>query len=155
MSEVAVTETFEIAPSIADQDALLRAQIANLNNPGQSVASSFPITDGNMLRVFELIGSAEPLEEHCEEPFELTHYVAQIVSFTDDQGFLQRGIRLVLVTKDLKGYATMSDVVRADLETLVGLIGEPQSWKAPVLVQAVKEKSNKKREFMTLRCVIK
>ena len=156
MSEIAtVTEYVPAPPTALEKEDALRAQIYALKNPGTTVASSFPITEGNMLRVFELIGSAEPLEEHTDEPFELTHYVAQIVDFTTDAGEMEKGIRIVLVTKDLKGFSTMSDVVRSDLQTLVGLVGEPADWPGPIWVKAVKEKSNKKREFLTLRAVIK
>lgn len=153
---VAVVEEYVPAPMTAmEKEDALRAQIYALKNPGTTVASSFPITDSNSLKVFELIGSAEPLEEHVDEPFELAHYVAQIVDFTTDNGELEKGIRIVLVTKDLKGYSTMSDVVRSDLQTLIGLRGEPNEWQSPVWLKAVKEKSNKKREFLTLRVAIK
>jgi len=156
MSEVAVVEDYVPAPMTAlEKEDSLRSQIYALKNPGTTVATSFPVTDSNSLKVFELIGTAEPLEEHVEEAFELVHYVAQIVDFTTDDGTLDKGIRIVLVTKDLKGFSTMSDVVRSDLQTLIGLMGEPSEWAAPIWIKAVKEKSNKKREFLTLRAAVK
>ena len=101
------------------------------------------------------IADAEPIDKHLDTWINLKDIVIQDVEFTDEDESTGEvtttpGIMVVLVDDQGKAYRAFSNGVFRDLQRLLNILGDPNTWPDPVSVKVVQTVSGKNR-FYNLR----
>ena len=101
------------------------------------------------------IADAEPIDKHLDKWINLKDIVIQDVEFTDEdestgEVTTTQGIMVVLVNDQGKAYRAFSNGVFRDLQRLLNILGDPNTWPDPVSVKVVQTVSGKNR-FYNLR----
>ena len=101
------------------------------------------------------IADAEPIDKHLDKWINLKDIVIQDVEFTDEdestgEVTTTQGIMVVLVDDRGKAYRAFSNGVFRDLQRLLNILGDPNTWPDPVCVKVVQTVSGKNR-FYNLR----
>ena len=101
------------------------------------------------------IADAEPIDKHLDKWINLKDIVIQDVEFTDEdestgEVTTTQGIMVVLVDDEGKAYRAFSNGVFRDLQRLLNILGDPNTWPDPVSVKVVQSVSGKNR-FYNLR----
>ena len=101
------------------------------------------------------IADAEPIDKHLDKWINLKDIVIQDVGFTDEdestgEVTTTAGIMVVLVDDEGKAYRAFSNGVFRDLQRLLNILGDPNTWPDPVSVKVVQTVSGKNR-FYNLR----
>ena len=101
------------------------------------------------------IADAEPIDKHLDRWINLKDIVIQDVEFTDEdestgEVTTTQGIMVVLVDDQGKAYRAFSNGVFRDLQRLLNILGDPNTWPDPVSVKVVQTVSGKNR-FYNLR----
>ena len=101
------------------------------------------------------IADAEPIDKHLDKWINLKDIVIQDVEFTDEDDSTGEvtttpGIMVVLVDDQGKAYRAFSNGVFRDLQRLLNILGDPNTWPDPVSVKVVQTVSGKNR-FYNLR----
>ena len=101
------------------------------------------------------IADAEPIDKHLDKWINLKDIVIQDVEFTDEDESTgeittTQGIMVVLVDDQGKAYRAFSNGVFRDLQRLLNILGDPNTWPDPVSVKVVQTVSGKNR-FYNLR----
>ena len=101
------------------------------------------------------IADAEPIDKHLDKWINLKDIVIQDVEFTDEdestgETTTTQGIMVVLVDDQGKAYRAFSNGVFRDLQRLLNILGDPNTWPDPVSVKVVQTVSGKNR-FYNLR----
>ena len=101
------------------------------------------------------IADAEPIDKHLDKWINLKDIVIQDVEFTDEdestgEVTTTAGIMVVLVDDQGKAYRAFSTGVFRDLQRLLNILGDPNTWPDPVSVKVVQTVSGKNR-FYNLR----
>ena len=101
------------------------------------------------------IADAEPIDKHLDKWINLKDIVIQDVEFTDEDESTGEvtttpGIMVVLVDDQGKAYRAFSNGVFRDLQRLLNILGDPNTWPDPVSVKVVQTVSGKNR-FYNLR----
>ena len=101
------------------------------------------------------IADAEPIDKHLDKWINLKDIVIQDVEFTDEdestgETTTTAGIMVVLVDDQGKAYRAFSNGVFRDLQRLLNILGDPNTWPDPVSVKVVQTVSGKNR-FYNLR----
>ena len=101
------------------------------------------------------IADAEPIDKHLDKWINLKDIVIQDVEFTDEDESTGEvtttpGIMVVLVDDKGKAYRAFSNGVFRDLQRLLNILGDPNTWPDPVSVKVVQTVSGKNR-FYNLR----
>jgi hypothetical protein len=164
MSDVIVpAATSEVELSSAQEEKALR-QLANLGDGAATVVSSIVGDDfDTKVKIAGAVQDAEPLRDHLGTTIELEHYVAQVVEIkdTDREGKeivdestgeirTLMAVRIILVAKDGKTYASISTGIGKALENILGIVGKPHTWPKPVKIKAV-EQGPAMRRYLTLK----
>ena len=101
------------------------------------------------------IADAEPIDKHLDKWINLKDIVIQDVEFSDEDESTGEvtttpGIMVVLVDDKGKAYRAFSNGVFRDLQRLLNILGDPNTWPDPVSVKVVQTVSGKNR-FYNLR----
>ena len=101
------------------------------------------------------IADAEPIDKHLDKWINLKDIVIQDVEFTDEdestgEVTTTQGIMVVLVDDQGKAYRAFSNGVFRDLQRLLNILGDPNTWPDPVSVKVVQTVNGKNR-FYNLR----
>ena len=101
------------------------------------------------------IADAEPIDKHLDKWINLKDIVIQDVEFTEEDESTGEvtttpGIMVVLVDDQGKAYRAFSTGVFRDLQRLLNILGDPNTWPDPVSVKVVQTVSGKNR-FYNLR----
>ena len=101
------------------------------------------------------IADAEPIDKHLDKWINLKDIVIQDVEFTDEDESTGEvtttpGIMVVLVDDQGRAYRAFSNGVFRDLQRLLNILGDPNTWPDPVSVKVVQTVSGKNR-FYNLR----
>ena len=101
------------------------------------------------------IADAEPIDKHLDKWINLKDIVIQDVEFSDEdestgEVTTTQGIMVVLVDDQGKAYRAFSNGVFRDLQRLLNILGDPNTWPDPVSVKVVQTVSGKNR-FYNLR----
>ena len=101
------------------------------------------------------IADAEPIDKHLDKWINLKDIVIQDVEFTDEDESTgdvttTQGIMVVLVDDQGRAYRAFSNGVFRDLQRLLNILGDPNTWPDPVSVKVVQTVSGKNR-FYNLR----
>ena len=101
------------------------------------------------------IADAEPIDKHLDKWINLKDIVIQDVEFTDEdestgEVTTTAGIMVVLVDDQGKAFRAFSNGVFRDLQRLLNILGDPNTWPDPVSVKVVQTVSGKNR-FYNLR----
>ena len=106
-------------------------------------------------KLYSALQNAEKLDEHLNEPLNMTNAVAQAVQVTDDQtGEVSNTVRVIIVTDDGKAYAATSPTLAAGLNTMFGIFGTPNTWDAPLAIKVVERRSRRGFKFFSIEPVV-
>jgi light-regulated signal transduction histidine kinase (bacteriophytochrome) len=128
------------------------AQIISGFAEAPAVYSSFTADDRNgKLRILQAITNSTKLNSMIDQTLSLRHFVCQPAEITDpDTGEVKHVVRTILLTHDGKSYDTTSEAVVRSLQTIVGVMGVPSTWDAPIDVAVQELRSSNGRRFLTL-----
>lgn len=145
------TTDLAVVSSTADADKAM----AGLSGSRQKFMTTLDrSSDEGQLALYNAMTEALPLTDHLNTAIDLVGYTAQIVEFNNEEKEKQEGIRLILTDANGVSFSCMSDGIMKSIETLVGVYGDPSSWKSPKRVKAVEE-GKKPRAYLTLKAVSK
>lgn len=106
------------------------------------------------IKLYSALQNAEKLDEHLNEPLNMTNAVAQAVQVTDDQtGEISNTVRVIIVTDDGKAYAATSPTLAAGLNTMFGIFGTPNTWTEPLCIKIVERRSRRGFRFFSIEPV--
>lgn len=107
------------------------------------------------IKLYSALQNAEKLEEHLNEPLNMTNAVAQAVRVVDDQTGETNTVRIIIVTDDNKAYAATSPTLAAGLNTMFGIFGTPNTWTEPLCIKVVERRSRRGFKFFSIEPVDK
>lgn len=101
------------------------------------------------------IADAEPIDKYLDKWINLKDVIVQDVEFTDEDEStgdvtVTSAVMVVLVDDQGKAYRVFSNGVFRDLQRLLNILGDPNTWPDPVSVKVVQTVSGKNR-FYNLR----
>ena len=106
------------------------------------------------IKLYSALQNAGKLDEHLNEPLNMTNAVAQAVQVTDDQtGEISSTVRVIIVTDDNKAYAATSPTLAAGLNTMFGIFGTPNTWTEPLCIKVVERRSRRGFKFFSIEPV--
>ena len=106
------------------------------------------------IKLYSALQNAEKLDEHLNEPLNMTNAVAQAVQVTDDQtGEISNTVRVIIVTDEGKAYAATSPTLAAGLNTMFGIFGTPNTWAEPLCIKVVERRSRRGFKFFSIEPV--
>lgn len=106
------------------------------------------------IKLYSALQNAEKLDEHLNEPLNMTNAVAQAVQVTDDQtGEISNTVRVIIVTDDNKAYAATSPTLAAGLNTMFGIFGTPNTWTEPLCIKVAERRSRRGFKFFSIEPV--
>lgn len=146
-----ITENTEVA--IVEDMASVNL-IEQLKNPNGAFYCSIP-DDGKRatkISIYNAINNAqESLDEHIGEELLVVDVVAYPVQLVDENtGEIVDALRTILVTKDGKTYAAVSQGVTNSLSRIFSIVGEP-SWKdEPLKLRAKKVSTRSGQNKVTI-----
>ena len=140
-------------------------QLSALSGSRTTIHSTLPNdSHDSALAIAKAVMNATPLDDQLGKPFNLVHFVAQVVKVTptkenkenanddrivDADGRVE-ALRTILIDDKGNAYATVSDGVTAALTNIVAIMGQPSQWKKPVSVTAEKKQGRNGFKFFTL-----
>ena len=137
-------------------------QLSALSGSRTTIHSTLPNdSHDSALAIAKAVMNATPLDDQLGKPFNLVHFVAQVVKVTpskedvnDDRIVDADGrvevLRTILIDDKGNAYATVSDGVTAALTNIVSIMGQPSQWEKPVSVTAEKKQGRNGFKFFTL-----
>ena len=137
-------------------------QLSALSGSRTTIHSTLPNdSHDSALAIAKAVMNATPLDDQLGKPFNLVHFVAQVVKVTpnkedvnDDRIVDADGrvevLRTILIDDKGNAYATVSDGVTAALTNIVAIMGQPSHWEKPVSVTAEKKQGRNGFKFFTL-----
>lgn len=106
------------------------------------------------IKLYSALQNAKKLDEHLNEPLNMTNAVAQAVQVTDDQtGEISNTVRVIIVTADGKAYSATSPTLAAGLNTMFGIFGTPNTWTEPLCIKVVERRSRRGFKFFSIEPV--
>lgn len=92
------------------------------------------------LAVLQATTKSEPLADNLGKPIKLKDIVIQTIEMTDDAtGETGPVPRVILVSDDGTAYHAISMGVFRAVENIIGILGMPSTWPAPLPVKVVRE----------------
>lgn len=110
--------------------------------------SSIKGTDiATRLEILKAVNEADPIADHLGEVIELRHIVVQAVDTVDEKtGEPQSYERVILVSDDGKAFVGSSKGLMNSVRTILGVLGEPETWGMSIPV-TVTEEGPRGRQF--------
>lgn len=158
MSEIAI-------PTNTDA-SYVESQLMAVSGAATQIMSTIKGDDfESRMQVTDAVLNAVSLQENMlDKPFNLTNWVAQVVTVNPDDpdedvqldaNGRVKALRLVLIDDKGNAYHTLAEGVASALGTIVAALGEPHTWKRPITVVAKRVKSRGARFILTLKIVTK
>lgn len=143
--EIANASTGEI---VVSEDGL-RQDIAALHNTGAGMYSSIQGTDfASKLRVVNAISDSKPISENLNKKIELTNIVVQPIEMQNEETKQMEWVpRIILLDKDDNAFHAISGGIFKSVQNILGILGEPSTWAAPVPVKVVQEGQGNRKYF--------
>jgi hypothetical protein len=127
----------------------LRNEVATLGTTGPNFFSSITTDDfTSKVRVFEAMQGSESISTVLNKPLEVVDIIIQVSELANEQtGVLQTVPRVILLTKDGKAYHGFSAPLYRDITNLMGILGHPRTWPAPVKLSVSQEGTGTRKYF--------
>lgn len=88
--------------------------------------------------VLNAVSNAEPIAQHLGEELLIRDIIIMNTTLTDKAtGEVVEVQRTVVITEDGTAYAAMSGGIIRSLNNMIGVLGEPSTWPAPVATTIV------------------
>ena len=125
--------------------------IVNLTSSTNQYCSFEPKTKADKVRLFNLTNSeCERLGDNINKVLEVQHiYCEEVECVSEKTGEMEICPRIVLLTKDGKGYTCVSRGVFSAVRKLLSVFGEPSQWDEPTKVE-VKQITKGEKKILTL-----
>ena len=132
---------------VQQQDAAL-----SLTQGSGNISTSVDMsTEEGKLRVFGALQDSQKIEDHLNEDINLKDVVMQTVDVVNEStGEVDSAVRTTLIDDRGKAYSATSSELVKSLRTMMGIWGEPNTWKKPIKVKVTTGKSRKGRRFFTI-----
>jgi hypothetical protein len=130
------------------------AAVQGLNDSSIAGYSSIKADDfKTKLTVLDAMNNSTPLDEYLNQPFELKDIIVTVVHLADQKtGEVKPQPRIVLIDSTGTARHATSTGLMQSVTTLIGVLGEPHTWPAPVKAKVVKE-GNGTNKYFTLKLV--
>lgn len=123
--------------------------VGSLTREGGTMYSSIKSDDFDTRRaVFTAVTSPEKVDEHLGKVIKLANIIVQEIEMEDEQtGKMDLVPRVILMDENNKAYVGMSTGLYRSVQNLIGILGEPSTWPAPVPIKVVQAKSSRNSMF--------
>lgn len=134
----------------------IRNAVDALASGKQTVFSTIAGDDfDSKMRVLEATTASLAIADNLNKTIVLKDIVVQIVEMADEQtGELVEVPRTILIADDGVAYHAISKGVFRAVENILGILGSPDKWTAPVPVKVVREGTGV-RQYFTIKPVSK
>ena len=151
--------------AIVSSNTGARADIEALRNGGAAVFSTMTGEDrGAKVAILKALTNSKPVKENLNKKFNLLNVVIQAVEIRDEQGKdalneetgeLEKPIitvkRIILVDDKNEAWHAISDGLFKSLETIFGVMGNPDTWEGVPLPIKVIEAGTGVRKYFTVQ----
>jgi hypothetical protein len=141
------TEVVKAGDDSAVQDAI------DAIRSGQALAySSITGTDyAAKLSILTAVTDSEPFADNLGKTIQLKDIIIQVIPMTDEQtGEVVDQPRILLLDDEGTAYHAISSALLRSLNNIIGIMGEPSTWEAPVPATLVKAGQGT-RQYYTLK----
>lgn len=150
---IGVTDDMEQSYELVEKETPEQL-VESLANPGTLMfCSVMAETRPGKIRLYNALNTSEKLIDHINEELVVTDVAAYPVQLMDeDTGELFDALRTVLITKDNKSYACVSQGVLNSLKRIFALVGMPP-WDdkdALIIIPRLQKTRNKDRKVTVL-----
>lgn len=130
----------------------LNAEIDSLSAGRSGVFSTIQGDDfASRIAVMNAVSNSLPAADNIGKVIKLKDMVVQPVELVNETtGALEAQPRIILIDADGTAYHATSTVIFKDVKNLIGILGEPHTWPAPVAVSVEKGKA-KVGSYLTLK----
>ena len=110
---------------------------------GRYMSTLSTVTFAEKLAIAEAMTSADNLADHLGEVIHIAGFTAQPAQARNNQtNELRDVVRVVLIDKGGKAYASMAEGVQSSLNTFAMIFGDPRNWASdPIPAYAVQERT--------------
>jgi hypothetical protein len=136
-------------------DSDIDAAIASLNDGNGGGYSSIKGNDfASRIEVAKALTSSEKIDDHKGETLALANIIIQTVEIQDSvTKETVKAPRVTLVAADGKAYHATSTGLLGSVKTILGVLGEPHTWPAPVNVKIVEQRTARGFKVFTIEFV--
>lgn len=100
------------------------------------------------MTVLNATTASKPLSENLGKKINLANVVVQIIEMADEQTAELRDVpRTILIDADGTAYHAISSGVFRAVENILGILGKPHTWPAPVAVKVLQEGQGNRKYF--------
>ncbi len=100
------------------------------------------------MKVLNATTASLPLAEILNKPIELVDIVVQVIEMADEASGEVRDVpRTILIAKDGTAYHAISNGVFRAVENILGILGKPHTWPAPVKIKVQREGTGNRQYF--------
>ena len=144
---------------VVDESTGAVIQQANPDNVFSDINTAYstikPTNFKERIEMAKLVqGKTENLSDHLNEKIDVVDIFAHKSHMRDKQtGELVPALRVVLIAKDKKTYASVSSGVINSIQNILSIVGDPNvtgAWEEPIPVMAVAEKTSNKNTVVKL-----
>lgn len=109
-------------------------------------------THADRLRTLEALTNAVPVADHLDETIALKDVIVQATTMVDEKTGEERdALRTILIDAEGTSYAAMSDGLFKALQNIFAIMGNPNSWDAPLPIVVTEIKGRKGYRFFTVK----
>jgi hypothetical protein len=139
----------ENAVAVIETDEGVSAAIAQLKSGNTSFYSSIK-GDGYETRntVLKAVMSSKPIADNLGKVIKLQNVIVQQVEMVDEKtGVLKGQPRVILIDDKGEAFHAISGVLFRDIQTTLGILGEPDTWPVPLPLKVVQEGTGTRKFF--------
>lgn len=118
------------------------------------ILSTLPTgTQAERIAVAAAVSNSVAIADELGKTINVSHVIVQAVDMLNEQtGQLQTVPRVVFYDDKGVGHHAISGPLFRDARTMLGIVGDPSTWEAPVAVKVLQEGSGS-RKYFTLKYV--
>ena len=141
-----MTESTEIAIVAGNG---LGNEIANLSKGNLAIFSTLK-TDSfaDKAKLMDALSNSVPVSENLKATIELVNVVIEPVDMANEQtGEISAQPRIILLAADGTAYHAISGPAFRDVKRLLGIMGHPSTWPAPLPIHVAQEGQGTRKYF--------
>lgn len=123
-----------------------------LKNANDNMITSLTMkTVEDKKRFFNAMNAAdESIQDNLNDEITICDYIAHTIQIEGEEA-----VRIVLIDKDGKSYASVSTGITQSLTKILAIFGQPEEWGDGLTVRFLEKKSssNSKNKFLTLELI--
>lgn len=139
----------EISTELVVSSTGLRSEIQALGSGRSTVFSTLKAEKfEDKVALVNAMTNSVPVLENVNKPIQLVNFVIQAVDMVNETtGEIEAQPRIILIDADGKAYHAISTGLYKSIENILGIIGHPSTWPAPLPIVIERLKGGKGHFF--------